>query len=368
MTLKILDLFSGIGGFSYAAERLVGGFKTTQFVEIDPYCQSVLRKNFPNVPIHDDIKTFNAKEGQFDIITAGFPCQDLSIAGRQEGIGEGTRSGLFFEVLRLARQIRPKFILFENVRNLLSHKEGETFQQILQEIAKAGFNAEWAAVSAADMANTCHKRERIWIITYPSSLLESRAESTVQAGREATTSSTVTNSKSISSYDREVGDNQGERQEQLSFGGDNSRDFTYSNSDGSSTSERLRVDGQTDNTTQKGEEEACQLKGGSQPRHSKAIQRATETEPTNTDREGLQGQWREYELSEGSREETPCWSPQPHTLDPDWRGYVSQPTLRRGDDGLSNRVLRLKALGNSIVPQAAAVPLARIKQLHTLLY
>ena len=72
MTLKVLDLFSGIGGFSYAAERLVGGFKTTQFVEIDPYCQSVLRKNF-NAPIHNDIKTFKATKGQFDVLTCGFP-------------------------------------------------------------------------------------------------------------------------------------------------------------------------------------------------------------------------------------------------------------------------------------------------------
>ena len=367
MTLKVLDLFSGIGGFSYAAERLIGGFKTTQFVEIDPYCQSVLRKNFPDVPIHNDITTFNATKGQFDIITAGFPCQDLSVAGQQAGIGEGTRSGLFFEVLRLARQIQPKFILFENVRNLLSHKEGETYQQILQEIAKAGFDAEWSIVSAKDVG-ACHKRERIWIIAYPSSILQSGATSTLQTGREATTSSTVTNSKSIRSNDRKIGDNQGERQEQLSIGGDNSREFTYSNSNGSSTSERLRVNGQTDNTTQKGEEETSQPEGGSEPRDSKAFQRATETESTDSNSEGSQGLWREHELRASSEEETPCWSPQPHTLDPDWRGYVSQPTLRYGDDGLSNRVARLKALGNSIVPQAAAVPLARIKQLHTLLY
>ena len=333
MTLKVLDLFSGIGGFSYAAERLVGGFKTTQFVEIDPYCQSVLRKNFPNVPIHNDITTFNATKGQFDIITAGFPCQDLSVAGQQAGIGEGTRSGLFFEVLRLARQIQPKFILFENVRNLLSHKEGETYQQILQEIGKARFNAEWSIVSAKDVG-ACHKRERIWIIAYPSSVLESGTESTVQAGREATTSSTA----------------------------------TYANSDGSSTSERLRVDGQTDNATQEGEKETSQSKGGSKPRDSKAFQRATGTKSTDSMCERPQGLRREHELRESSEEETPCWSPQPHTLDPDWRGYVSQPTLRYGDDGLSNRVARLKALGNSIVPQAAAVPLARIKQLHTLLY
>ena len=280
MTLKVLDLFSGIGGFSYAAERLVGGFETTQFVEIDPYCQKVLRKNF-NVPIHDDIKTFNAKEGQFQVITAGFPCQDVSIAGRQDGIGEGTRSGLFFEVLRLARQIRPKFILFENVRNLLSHSEGETFQQILQEIAKAGFDVEWSVVSAKDVG-ACHKRDRLWFIAYPSRVNEDRTEGSIQAGRDTATSST--------------------------------------------------------------------------------------TDAANTNSEGLQGLRAEHQLRESSEEETPCWSPQPHTLDPDWRRYLSQCTIRRGDDGFSNRMDRLKCLGNSIVPQAAAVPLARIKQLHTILY
>ena len=313
MTLKVLDLFSGIGGFSYAAERLVGGFKTTQFVEIDPYCQRVLHKNFSNVPIHDDIKTFNAKEGQFDIITAGFPCQDLSIAGRQEGIGEGTRSGLFFEVLRLARQIRPKFILFENVRNLLSHQDGETFQQILKEIAKERLDVEWSVVSAKDVG-ACHKRDRLWFIAYPSSINKDRAEGEIQAGRDTTSRSTVTDSKSIRGNVREVGDNQGQGQVQTQVRGEGSFELTDSD---------------------------CQR---------------------------LEGLRAEHQLRDGSKEETPCWSPQPYTLEPDWRGYLSQPTICRTDDGFPFRVDRLKCLGNSIVPQAAAVPLARIKQLHTLLY
>ena len=168
MELKLLDLFSGIGGFSYAAERIVGGYKTTQFVELDPYCQKVLRKNFPNTPIHDDIKTFTGKPGQFDVFTAGFPCQDLSVAGKQRGIGEGTRSGLFYEIIRLLGEIQPRFVLFENVRNLLSHEKGETFQEVLFQIAKAGYDAEWSIISAKDLG-ACHKRERIWIIAYPKS-------------------------------------------------------------------------------------------------------------------------------------------------------------------------------------------------------
>ena len=164
--MNVLDLFSGIGGFALAGDML-GGFTTKQFVEIDPYCRQVLRKNFPDVPIHDDITTYDTsfKFGEFQLITAGFPCQDLSIAGRQAGLQDGTRSALFYEVIRIARQVRPRFILFENVRNLLSHQDGQTFQEVLFQIAKAGYNAEWGVVSAADVG-ACHKRERMWIIAY----------------------------------------------------------------------------------------------------------------------------------------------------------------------------------------------------------
>ena len=96
--MKHLDLFSGIGGFSLAARSL--GIETVQFVEINPYCCHVLRKNFPTIPIHRDIRTFHAKPNQFDLITGGSPCQDLSIAGKRAGI-TGTRSGLWFEMLRV---------------------------------------------------------------------------------------------------------------------------------------------------------------------------------------------------------------------------------------------------------------------------
>ena len=166
-TMKILDLFSGIGGFSYAAEHFFKGkFETTQFVEIDPFCQKVLSKNFKGVPIHDDIKTFTAKQGQFDVLTAGFPCQDLSVAGRQLGF-QGTRSSLFYECIRLLREIQPKFAIFENVRNLLSIEEGRVFQEVLFQITKPGYNVEWAVVSARDVGGG-HLRERVWLLCYPS--------------------------------------------------------------------------------------------------------------------------------------------------------------------------------------------------------
>ena len=315
MTLKVLDLFSGIGGFSYAAERIVGGYKTTQFVELDPYCQSVLRKNFPNTPIHDDIKTFTAKPGQFDVFTIGFPCQDLSVAGRQKGIGEGTRSGLFYESIRLLKQVRPKFALFENVRNLISHEKGTTFQEILFQIAKAGYDAEWSVISAKDVG-ACHLRQRLWIIAYPNSI--------GFGGR---------NSKRRSIQERSFLSGEQERGEMGSETQRCSNTTSNSNDDGSFTSTRIRIDGKTNSSTQERQNKISKSERSSKPKDSGIIQ------------------------------QPPKWRDTKHRLNPDWRGYASKPTLCRGDDGLSNRVLRLKALGNSIVSNCAAVPLQRIKDL-----
>ena len=300
MDLKLLDLFSGVAGFSYAAEKIVGGYKTTQFVEKDSYCQSVIRKNFPNIPIHDDIRTFTAKPGQFDVFTIGFPCQDLSVAGKQRGINERTRSGLFYESIRLLREVRPRFALFENVRNLLSHEKGQTFQEVLFQIAKAGYDAEWSVISARDLG-ACHLRERIWIVA-------------------------------------------------------------YTNDYGSSTSKRIRVDDKTNSITQEGQNKTSKSERSSNPRDSRTFQQTSETPDTsNTNSSRTQSN------SEGLEE--PIWkhaflnSKERRTLSPDWTRYVSEPSLCRGDDGLRGRVARIKAMGNSIVPQCAAVPLQRIKNL-----
>ena len=109
----MLDAFSGIGGFSLAA-RWLGGFETVQFVERDPYCQQILRKHWPDVPIHDDICTFNPERGSADVVVGGFPCQDISKAGKGAGLA-GSRSGLFYELLRVVRLVGPQYIVLENV-------------------------------------------------------------------------------------------------------------------------------------------------------------------------------------------------------------------------------------------------------------
>ena len=162
--MKILDTFAGIGGFSYAAEKLVGGFETTQFIEINPFCQKVLNKHWSHVPIHDDITTFTATPGEFDIITGGFPCQDISVAGLQKGITKETRSGLFYELIRVIRMVRPKYVVLENVAAILNRG----LDIVLRELSEAGYDAEWSVIPASSVG-ACHKRSRWWLVAYPNS-------------------------------------------------------------------------------------------------------------------------------------------------------------------------------------------------------
>jgi DNA (cytosine-5)-methyltransferase 1 len=163
--VKHLDLFSGIGGFALAARWV--GWETVGFCEIDPYCQKVLRKHWPNVPIYEDIRNLEHR-GSVDVITAGFPCQDISVAGKQAGI-EGERSGLWSELARVLGEIRPRYAVLENVSNLLSGDSGRWFQRVLGDLAEIGFDAEWHCIPASAVGAP-HRRDRVWIVAYPKKL------------------------------------------------------------------------------------------------------------------------------------------------------------------------------------------------------
>ena len=171
--LRVLDLFSGIGGFSLGLER-TGGFETVAFCEIEEYPRRVLAKHWPEVPCYDDVRTLTgarlAADGiAVDVITGGFPCQDISTAGRQAGIGEGTRSGLWSEIARLIGDLRPRYVIVENVANLLrgpAEKQGGWFGRILGDLAECGYDAEWENIPAAALGAP-HRRERVWIVAYP---------------------------------------------------------------------------------------------------------------------------------------------------------------------------------------------------------
>jgi DNA (cytosine-5)-methyltransferase 1 len=157
--MNVLDLFSGIGGFSLGLER--AGMRTVQFVEIDPFCQHVLRQHWPDVPVHDDIRTFHAPAGFADVICGGFPCQDISFAGDGAGLA-GERSGLWSEYARIIGEVRPRFVIVENVAALLARGLGT----VLGDLAALGYDAEWHCIPATAVGAP-HRRDRLWIVGYP---------------------------------------------------------------------------------------------------------------------------------------------------------------------------------------------------------
>ena len=158
--MNVLDLFSGIGGFSLGLER--AGMKTVAFCEVDKKCQQVLKKHWPDVPIFDDVSTLKGEdiEETVDVICGGFPCQDISLAGKGAGL-EGERSGLWTEFHRLIKEIKPKYAIIENVSALRSRG----LDQVLREISEIGYDAEWHCITAASIGAP-HRRDRVWIVAY----------------------------------------------------------------------------------------------------------------------------------------------------------------------------------------------------------
>jgi DNA (cytosine-5)-methyltransferase 1 len=158
----MISLFSGIGGFEVAGEWV--GIETLESVEINPFCQKVLKKNFPNTPIYNDVTTYKPPS-YCDLVVGGSPCQDLSIAGAQKGIIEGKRSSLWFEQLRIYKESGATFLIWENVTG--AFRNG--FREVLRSLSESGYDAEWQVISAAALGAP-HLRERIFLIAYPTSL------------------------------------------------------------------------------------------------------------------------------------------------------------------------------------------------------
>lgn len=171
-----LDLFAGIGGFALGAEWASVEFDKHYFSEVDDYAIKVYNKRFPDAIALGDITKIDGSKlpkGEW-IIAGGFPCQDISVAGKGAGLA-GARSGLWFEYARLIGELRPRFAIMENVGAL-------TFRgldAVLGSLAEIGYDAEWQDIRASDVGAP-HRRERIWIVAYPNE--DSKPASTVYAG------------------------------------------------------------------------------------------------------------------------------------------------------------------------------------------
>lgn len=185
--MRLLDLFSGVGGFSLAARLM--GWDTVAFVEKDPFCQKILRKNFgEGIYIHNDITSFSGTpfQGHADIITGGFPCQPFSFAGQRKGRED--EQHLFPQMLRVISEVRPQWVIAENVRGLLSIESGQLFSEIVSSLESTGYEVITFCIPASAVGAP-HRRDRVWIIgcSYESATSDSNStecEGTVSSRTE----------------------------------------------------------------------------------------------------------------------------------------------------------------------------------------
>ena len=168
--LNVVDLFSGIGGFTLGLES-TGYFKTIQFVENEKWCQKILNKNFSEVPIHEDIKTYKGCDA--DVVVGGFPCQPFSIAGK----GKATQDDrhLWPDMFRVIKETKPTWVIGENVRNIISISDGMVLEQVYLDLESEGYEVQ-SFIIPASAVNAPHQRYRTWIVAYSRRTLQSRAK------------------------------------------------------------------------------------------------------------------------------------------------------------------------------------------------
>lgn len=306
--LNHLDLFSGIGGFALAA-RWVGGIRTIGFCDNEKYARQVLAKNFPGVPIYEDVRELHpdvivSRDGRIDFLTCGFPCQDLSIAGNQKGI-EAERSGLFFEITRLSDEIlaycgvRPSLVL-ENVANLLAGDGGSWARAVYGELAVRGYCVEWKTLGAAHVGAP-HRRLRWWAVCYMANANEQGLEGSTGQGIQGGVHGSARGCEELSDTNS-IGFNDSlERQEKV-------RQFNSGNQPG---------------------------KNGTYWSTKRNLGGSLDGIPTELD---FPRRWRDGSWEEG---------------------------IPRVTKGQKDRVSRLKGLGNAVVPQCAMIPLMRLKEILT---
>ena len=281
--MRVLDLFSGIGGFSLGLER--AGMETTAFCEQNEFCQKVLKKHWPEVPIYDDIKKLEGKQfrGSVELICGGFPCQPFSVAGKKRGTNDSR--DLWPEMLRIIREVRPTWVLGENVINFAGMDGG--YNRTHSDLEKEGYEVRAFNIPAIAVGAP-HVRKRLWIVghlAHPNSV----------------------------GYGR--GSGKGYRNDKWEF----------------FESERKRCSVGCETSGRSGKPDLADS-------NSVGLQRIR----PNRDTEGWQGQ---EEGQAGLRDRT----------GDSYNNWEIKPNVGRVVNGVPNRVDRLKALGNSVIPQIVEV-------------
>lgn len=340
--MKHLSLFNGIGGFQLAAHWV--GWNNVAHVEIDDWCNKVVAQHFPNSKCFTDIKDFNGKEyeGAIDIISGGFPCQPFSTAGKRKG--EEDDRNLWPEYLRIIQEVKPAYVVGENVAGLLSMENGKTLEGIFTDLESEGYTVEPFIIPAAGVG-AWHRRDRVWIVGYT----EHHGQSSPERRRD----------------DQESSEQTGQDPVRESKGADSLRPGVVAHTD---SDHRSADQGEPVKGTNRGDESgrACENVSDSESSESQVPMRsrrwrdgltndstATGETKTSADNKGIGiqecGSDREQESQTSIREKLlGCDSTR------DGASYwSSEPGVGRMVARVSHRVDRIKGLGNAIVPQVA---------------
>ena len=306
--LKLLDLFSGIGGFSLGLES-TGFFETIAFVEKDKFCQKVLKKNFNNIPIEEDIRNVKGSNYKADVITGGFPCQPFSVAGKRKGTDDDRY--LWDETIRVVRECKPRWFIGENVEGIINIQEGVVLRQVCDDLEKEGFEVQCLVIPASGIG-AWHQRKRVWIIAHSNSNRD-RHEITGSNGEE----------KEIQREHRK----------------ENSSTWKFirtdTNEDVSNTNSRLSI----------GENEKIQTRGNTSTTSGKDVSNSESKRYTRHDFEQIKHEQKFGQLTGNDDEKIKTW-------------WQTQSELCGVPNGVSyeldkDRANRIKSLGNSIVPLIA---------------
>ena len=158
--MNVLSLFSGIGGFDLGFER--AGMTVVGVCEIDKHAQKILQRHFPAATLHTDVRKVSYERGTIDVVCGGFPCQDISVAGKRAGLA-GERSGLWFEFARIIDEAQPAWVVIENVPGLFSSARGEDFAEIIQWLDERGYGVAWRVLDAQGFG-LAQRRKRVFIV------------------------------------------------------------------------------------------------------------------------------------------------------------------------------------------------------------
>jgi DNA (cytosine-5)-methyltransferase 1 len=208
MKLKLLDLFSGIGGFSLGFES-TGYFETIGFVEKDKFCQKVLKKNFNNIPIESEVRNVKGNKYKADIITGGFPCQPFSVAGKRRGTEDDRY--LWDETIRVIKECKPRWFIGENVEGIINISQGKVLQQIQKDLEAESFEVQCLVIPASGIG-AWHQRKRVWIIAYSNSngLYRQKNNETIKSSNQSKEWVSIGDDKDVSNSNsrRSIGKNE----------------------------------------------------------------------------------------------------------------------------------------------------------------